>query len=101
MSYKQSSTQCVPCHALRQEAGRLWTELVRLHTDAPSLGIGLSASDLEQTTKGGRHAMHSQSAQALCQQFAANVGTVSALRCQEPAGMGPFQTSYPHHPKPY
>ena len=56
------------------------------YSEADDFFLGLSARDQEQATKGGRYAMHSQSAQALC---------------QEPAEMGPFQTSYPHHPKPY
>jgi putative transposase len=39
--------------------------------------------------------------QALCQKFAANVETASALRRQELAETGSVQTAYPHHPKAY
>ena len=87
MPYKQTATQCVvrlvalrglspaqrsQCQALRAEAGRLWTGLVRLHTQARAQGQWLSAGELEQATKGGQYALHSQSVQALCQKFAAN-----------------------------
>ena len=116
MSYKQTSTSCVvrltslrglspaicaQCQALRQEAGRLWTDLVTLHAQARAQGQWLSASDLEQATKGGQYALHSQSVQALCQKFAANVATAVELRKQELAETGRIQTEYPHHPKVY
>jgi putative transposase len=39
--------------------------------------------------------------QALCQKFAANVDTATALRKQELAECGCIQTAYPHHPKAY
>ena len=64
MPYKQTSTQCVvrllalrglspatlaQCQALRAEAGRLWTELVALHTQARAgtvaFGRGVGAGD--------------------------------------------------------
>ena len=69
MSYKQTATQClvrlgalrglspatvVQCQALRAEAGRVWTDLVRLHTQARAQGRWLSAGNLEQVTKGGQ-----------------------------------------------
>jgi putative transposase len=116
MPYKQTATQCVvrlislrglsaaqlsQCQALRAEAGRLWTELVTLHAQAREHGQWLSASELEQATKGGQYALHSQSVQALCQKFAANVATASELRKQELAEAGRIQTEYPHHPKAY
>jgi putative transposase len=114
MPYKQTTTQCVvrlvplrglstatlaQCQALRAEAGRLWTDLVRLHADARAQGQWPSAGDLEQTTKGGQYALHSQSVQALCQKFAANVATATELRKQELAELGHIQTEFPHHPK--
>jgi putative transposase len=89
------------CQALRAQAGRLWTDLVTLHTQARAQGQWLSASELEQATKGGQYTLHSQSAQALCQKFAANVETASTLRKQELAESGRLQTEYPHHPKVY
>ena len=116
MPYKQTNTRCVvrlvalrglspgqrsQCQALRQEAGRLWSDLVTLHTQARTQGQWLSASELEQATKGGQYALHSQSVQALCQKFAANVETATALRKQELAEIGHIQTAYPHHPTAY
>src|SRR6185437_15413852 len=120
MAYKQTNTACVvrlvvlrrtalsaatwaQCQAVRREAGRLWTELVRLHVKARAQGQGqwLSAGDLEQATKGGQYALHSQSVQALCQKFAANVATATELRQQELTETGRIQTEYPHHAKSY
>jgi hypothetical protein len=116
MAYKRAATECVvrlvsmrvpatgtraQCQALRQEAGRLWTDLVRLHAAARAQGHWLTASHLEQATKGGQYALHSQSVQALCQMFAANVATATELRQQEWQETGHLQTEYPHHAKPY
>ncbi len=72
MPYKQTTTPCIvhlvalrgldsatraQCQALRKEAGRLWTALVTLHAQARAQGQWLSASDLEQATKGGQYAL--------------------------------------------
>ncbi len=116
MPYQQTLTHCVvrlvtlrglsaaqlsQCQALRAEARQLWTDLVRMHTRARVQGQWLSAGELEQATKGGQYALHSQSVQALCQKFAANVATASELRRQERAEAGHVQTPYPHRPKAY
>jgi putative transposase len=116
MPYKQTTTACVVrlvrlrglsattlarCQTLRAEAGRLWTALVRRHAAARAQGQWLSAGDLEQATKGGQYALHSQSVQALCQKFAATVATATQLRHQEFGATGQIQTAYPHHDKPY
>ena len=116
MPYKQTSTQCVvrlvalhglapatlaQCQALRAEAGRLWTDLLGLYAQARAQRRWLSAGDLEQATKGGQYALHSQSVQALCQKLSANVDTATALRRQELAETGYVRTQYPRHPKVY
>jgi putative transposase len=95
-----SATTLARCQQLRAEAGRLWTDLMRQHAAARTQGQWFSAGDLEQATKGGQYALHSQSVQALCQKFAANVATAPELRRQEFAATGQIQTAYPHHPKP-
>ena len=115
MPYKQTATACVVhlvrlqrlpeatlthCQALRQEAGRLWTDLVQMHAAAREQGQWLQAGDLEKATKGGQYALGSQTVQALCQKFAANVDTATELRQQE-AAQGSITTQYPHHPKSY
>jgi hypothetical protein len=125
MSDKQMTTHCVvrlvalcglsagtraQCPALRAEAGRLWTDLaplqcrssaapVPLHAQARAQAQWLRASDLEQATKGGQYALHSQSVQALCQKLSANVVTATELRRQEGAESGHVPTQYPHHPQ--
>jgi hypothetical protein len=116
MPYKQTKTRCAvrlsslrglsaaqlsQGQALRQEAGRLWTDLLTLHAPARAQGQWLSAGELEQATKGGQYALHSQSVQALCQKFAANVETATDRRRQELAATGRIQSEYPHHPKVY
>ncbi len=116
MPYRQALTQCVvrlsalrglsastlaQCQAVRAEAGRLWTDLVALHAQTREQGQWLSASELEQATKGGQYALHSQSVQALCQKCAANIATAVELRQQEMTETGRIQTQYPHHPKAY
>jgi putative transposase len=117
MPYKQTTTRCVVrlvtlrglsattlsrCQPVRTEAGRLWTDLVRRHAEARAQhGQWLSAGDLEHATTGGQYALHSQSIQALCQTFAANVATAMQLRQQEVIETEQIQTAYPHHPKPY
>jgi putative transposase len=115
MPHKQTATACVvhlirlarlpestrqQCLALCQEAGRIWTDLVQTHTQGRSQEIWLDAGDLEKVTKGGQYALGSQTVQALCQKFAANVDTATALRKQE-AAHGVITTQYPHHAKAY
>jgi putative transposase len=116
MPYKQTNTQCVvrllplrglslstlaQCQTLRTEAGRLWTDLVRLHAEGRANGPWLNASDLEQATKGRQYVLHSQTIQALCQKFAANLATAADLRRQEMEEIGHIQTKYPYHTKSY
>jgi putative transposase len=116
MPYKQTTTHCIvrlvalcglastrlaQCQALRAEAGRRWTDLVTLHAQARAQGQWLSSGEVEQATKGGQYALHSQSVQALCQKVAANVETTTERQRGELAETGHLQTQYPHHPNVY
>src|SRR5262245_14536042 len=101
MPDKQTTTHCVarllsrpglaaatlpPSQALRQDAGRRWTDLVTLHAQARAQGRWLRASDRAQgrwlrasdraqATKGAQYAVHSQRVHAHCQHLAATVAT--------------------------
>src|SRR5262249_53314594 len=114
MPYKQTATQCLvrlvvlrglsPAtrlqrQALRAAAGRVWTDLLTLRAQARLQGRWLSAGDLEQATKGGQYALHSQRVQALCQKPSAHLETATELRRQEWAESRRLQTQSPHHPK--
>ncbi len=119
MPYRARTTQCVvrlvalrhlcattlaQCAALRQEAGRCWTDLVAAHQAGRTQGHWLSVRELEQlgATGGsdGAYALHSQTIQALAQKLDANLATATELRKQE-AAQGAITTAYPHRPKPY
>ncbi len=114
MPYRASATRCVvrllplrclcatklaQCAAVRQEAGRCWTDLVQAHQQARQQGQWLDVRVLEQLAA-GRYALHSQTIQALAQKLDANLATATALRKQE-AAQGTATTQYPYHPKPY
>jgi putative transposase len=116
MGYKTTSTTCTVrlvalhdlspttiklCESLRQEAGRCWSDLVAAHLAARERGVWLSDRDLRSLTKGGCYLLHSQSIQALGQQFLANVATARALRQQERAAGQEVLARFPHRAKPY
>ena len=62
---------------MRAEAGRLWTDLVTVRTQRRTEGRSLDAGEREQATTGGQYPLQSQSVQALCQKFAANMETAT------------------------
>jgi hypothetical protein len=96
----RSATTLARCQALRAAAGRLWTDLVHLHVAARTPGQWRSAGDLETAPKGGQYALQRQRVQALCQKFAANRATATALRKQAFTETGQLQTEDPQHAKP-
>jgi putative transposase len=119
MPYRTSATRCIvrliplrrlsaaplaQCAALRQEAGRCWTDLVAAHQRARAQGRWLSVRELEQLGAaggaGGPYALHSQTIQALAQKLDANLATATELRQQE-AAQGDITTAFPYHPTPY
>lgn len=114
MPYRSRATLCVvrlvvlrhlpgmtlaQCAALRQEAGRCWTNLVKAHQQARQQGQWLDVGTLEQLAA-GQYALHSQTIQALAQKLDANLTTAAELRKQE-ASQGEVRTQYPHRLKPY
>lgn len=96
-----SSAQTAQCVALRKESGRLWADLVRLHATARDQGVWLAAADLEQATKGGQYTLGSQSVQAMCQKFAANVATTMTIRQEQAQHNVTPLMAYPHHTPTY
>src|SRR5215471_4319309 len=82
--------------AAQREAARVWN-LCRERHQAARLGHqpwpGRDA--LQQATKGGQFALHSQSIQMVCHQFLANVETTRQLRPTHP------RMRYPYKPKQY
>lgn len=106
-SYRKTETACVVriiplrglskaqmelCSALRQEAGRCWTDMLHAHIESRS-GKWLSSGDLEKLTK-GRYALHSQTIQALAQKLDANMGTAHQLRKTDPEAQYPYKDKY-------
>src|SRR5689334_22501580 len=108
MGYKTSDTNCVvrlvpldlsgaqerQCEALRREAGRAWTDMLKAHIESRS-GKWLTANDLMRDFK-GLYALHSQSVQALAQKLEANVDTTRKNRLG-----GDTEARYPYKEKPY
>jgi putative transposase len=108
MGYKVSGTTCVvrlvpltvnrdqakQCEALRQEAGRCWSDMVAAHVASRS-GPWLSANDLMHEFKGG-YALHSQLIQALAQKLEYDVQTTRERRSN-----GDKDIEYPYRPKEY
>jgi len=84
-----SQMQSELCSALRQEAGRCWTDM--LHAHIASRGEKwLHSGDLEKLTK-GRYALHSQTVQALAQRLDDNVQTAHQLRKTDPEARYPYK----------
>jgi len=84
-----SQMQAELCSALRQEAGRCWTDM--LHAHIASRGEKwLHSGDLEKLTK-GRYALHSQTIQALAQRLDDNVKTAHHLRKTDPEARYPYK----------
>jgi putative transposase len=108
MGYKTSETNCVVrlvplslnrsqeiyCEALRREAGRAWTDMLKAHITSRA-GQWLTAADLMRDFK-GRYALHSQSVQALAQKLDANIDTTRKLRQD-----GDTEARYPYKEKSY
>jgi putative transposase len=106
-SYRKAQTACVVriiplrglskgqtdlCSAIRQEAGRCWTEMLHAHI-ASRCDKWLSSCDLEKLTQ-GQYALHSQTVQALAQRLDDNVDTARQLRKTNPGARYPYKDKY-------
>ena len=89
-----SSAQQRQCQALRREAGRCWTAMLKAHIESRT-GKWLTANDLMHDFK-GIYALHSQSVQALAQKLEANIDTARSLRQN-----GDSEARYPYKDKLY
>ncbi len=82
--------------AAQMEAARVWNVCRELHQDARLGYLPWPGRDaLQQATKGGQFALHSQSIQMVCHQFLANVETTRQLKPSHP------RMRYPYKPKQY
>ena len=80
----------------QREAARVWNMCRERHQDARLRHQPWPDRDaLQQATKGGQFALHSQSIQMVCHQFLANVETTRQLRPTHP------RMRYPYKPKHY
>ena len=90
------------CAPRPDACGRICSPCIPRRAQGRWLSAGeFEQGSFEQATKGGSYTLHSQSVQALCQKFVANVETATELRRQELAEHGRILTQYPHHPKVY
>jgi len=82
--------------AAQMEAARVWNVCRALHQEARLGHLPWPGRDeLQQTTKGGQFALHSQSIQMVCHLFLANVETTQQLKPSHP------RMRYPYKPKQY
>ncbi len=82
--------------AAQLEAARVWNVCCERHQDARLRHQPWPDRDaLQQATKGGQFALHSQSIQMICHQLLANVETTRQLKPTHP------RMRYPYKPKQY
>lgn len=94
-----SARQEAQCDLLRAEAGRCWSEMVKIHTELPEdQWPGLYG--LERIMK-RQYALHSQSVQALAQKFDANLKTARTMQEKERREGGIVRANFPHRRPSY
>ncbi len=82
--------------AVQMEAARVWMYCVQRHQQARANHLPWPGrKELQEETKGGQYALHSQSIQMITHQFLANVETIAKLRQTDK------RHRYPYHPKKY
>lgn len=91
-----SKTERLRLRAAQVEAARVWMYCVERHRQArQDHAKWPGRKELQEETKGGKYALHSQSIQMVTHQFLANVETIAELRKTD------TRHRYPHHPKKY
>jgi len=95
-----SSEQEGRCFALRQEAGRCWTDMVKAHVASRDNKKWLSCGEIEKTFK-GKYALHSTCIQGLAQKLNANIATARHLRSQQRAANQEVTTKFPYRGKAF
>src|ERR1051326_849213 len=82
--------------AAQMEAARVWRYCVERHRQARQEHAQWPGrKQLQEETKGGHYALHSQSVQMVTHQFLANVEGIAELRKADK------RHRYPYHPKKY
>ena len=80
----------------QREAARVWRYCIERHRHARAAHLPWPGrKELQEETKGGQYALHSQSIQMVTHQFLANVETIAELRKTDK------RHRYPYHPKTY
>jgi putative transposase len=80
----------------QMEAARVWMYCVQRHQQTRQAHLPWPRrKQLQEETKGGQYALHSQSIQMVTHQFLANVETIAQLRKTDK------RHRYPYHPKRY
>src|ERR1041384_240185 len=91
-----SKGQRLSLKAAQMEAARVWMYCVERHRQARQEHAKWPGrKQLQEETKGGHCALHSQSVQMVTHQFLANVETIAELRKTDK------RHRYPYHPKKY
>ena len=91
-----SRTQRLILRAAQMEAARVWMYCVERHRQARQEHSRWPVrKELQEETKGGQYALHSQSIQMVTHQFLANVESIAELRKADQ------RHRYPYHPKKY
>lgn len=94
-----NKSQVRQCLALRQEAGRCYSEMLAAHVASRS-DKWLSVGELKSLSK-NQYAIHSQSVQAIAEKIDANVQSARSNREREFKALGRIKTEYPHKPKSF
>jgi len=88
------------CRALREEAGRCWTDMVNAHVASRGEKKWLSVDELEKQHK-QKYALHSTCIQGLAQKLGANIATARQLRRAQKKNGGEITARFPYREKQY